>query len=110
MHLPWKKNSGINLTAAVLTDGVLLHATLNLLNCWHGSLRAKTWTFFFYPLPIFTHPDDSQMKMTFVPAGVGKQIPVADIMGNRFSFIFHRNGIDTNLSIWFKRKHVKRDT
>lgn len=87
MHLLWKENSGINLTAAVLTDGVLLHTTFNLLNRWHVFLRAKTWPFLL-PMPIFTHPDDSQMKRTFVPSGVGSQMAVADITGNRFTFRF----------------------
>lgn len=59
------KSSAMNLAAAVLTDGVLLHATFNLLSRWHVSLRAKSWPFFFFflhSMPIFTHPDGSQMK------------------------------------------------
>lgn len=32
--------------------------------------------------------------LTFVPAGVGRQIAVADITDNRFSFSFHWNGFD----------------
>lgn len=49
-----KKNSVLNWTAAVFTDGVLLHAKLDLLNRWHVSWRAQTLTSF--PLLALIYP------------------------------------------------------
>lgn len=129
MHVRWKRTSAVNLAAAVLTDGVLFHATINLLNRWHVSCRAKSWPFifvFFYTpcpyLPILMTPKWKLLVdcLTFVPAGVGRQMAEAEIPGNRlgFSWCWHRfvgehssktharleiRGVGLKLKWWYER-------